>query len=115
VWTCPQGQTYTTHPGSRLLFPTLCRPTAPITTRDALATNNARGRTLAMPRRTTTRTQNRTHAITDERRYNEASLRAEADEHARQQRENPGNDYNESYFLAWPRPPSDHDDDPAPF
>ena len=116
VWTCPQGQTYTTYPGSRLLFPTLCRPTAPVTARETpSATINARGRTLAMPRRTTTRTQNRTHAITDERRYNEASLRAEADEHARQQRENPGNDYNETDFLAWPRPPSDDDPDPAPF
>ena len=29
VWTSPHGQTYTTHPGSRILFPTLCRPTAP--------------------------------------------------------------------------------------
>ncbi|ORB59715.1 hypothetical protein BST47_30160, partial [Mycolicibacterium tusciae] len=29
IWTCPQRQTYTTYPGSRLLFPTLCRPTAP--------------------------------------------------------------------------------------
>ena len=28
VWTSPHGQTYTTHPGSRLLFPRLCRPTA---------------------------------------------------------------------------------------
>ena len=31
IWTSPQGQTYTTHPGSRILFPTLCRPTAPVT------------------------------------------------------------------------------------
>ena len=26
----PSGQTYTTCPGSRLLFPTLCKPTAPV-------------------------------------------------------------------------------------
>jgi len=29
IWTAPSGQTYTTHAGSRLLFPTLCQPTAP--------------------------------------------------------------------------------------
>ena len=34
VWTSPLGQTYTTHPGSRLLFPRLCRPTAAVTARD---------------------------------------------------------------------------------
>lgn len=28
VWTAPTGHTYTTHPGSRLLFPMLCLPTA---------------------------------------------------------------------------------------
>ena len=27
IWTSPTGHTYTTHPGSRLLFPTLCKPT----------------------------------------------------------------------------------------
>jgi Domain of unknown function (DUF222) len=27
VWTAPSGQTYTTHPGSRILFPALCLPT----------------------------------------------------------------------------------------
>ena len=30
VWTSPGGQTYTTHPGSRVPFPALCRPTAPV-------------------------------------------------------------------------------------
>ena len=29
IWTSPQGHTYTTHPGNRILFPSLCRPTAP--------------------------------------------------------------------------------------
>ena len=32
VWTSPPGQSYTTHPGSRLLFPRLCRPTAAVIT-----------------------------------------------------------------------------------
>ena len=33
VWTSPGGQVYTTHPGSRLMFPALCRPTAPVPAR----------------------------------------------------------------------------------
>ena len=40
VWTSPHGQTYTTHPGSRILFPTLCRPTAPVTPCDAPNTSS---------------------------------------------------------------------------
>ncbi len=68
VWTSPNGQTYTTHPGSRILFPTLCRPTAAVTTRTAVSgADDAAARRLAMPRRTATRTQNRTQAINDER------------------------------------------------
>jgi len=120
TWTCPQGQTYTTYPGSRLLFPTLCRPTAPVTVRDVPDTNPGTNRGLAMPKRTATRAQNRTHAIDEERRFNEAALHAEAEEHARQQREqreqsaHPGNDCAETHFPSWPRPPSD-DNDPAPF
>ncbi|BBY93293.1 hypothetical protein MGALJ_29620 [Mycobacterium gallinarum] len=117
TWTSPDGQTYTTYPGSRLLFPTLCRPTAPVTVRDAPDTTPGTNRGLAMPRRTATRAQNRTHAIDEERRFNEVALHAEAQEHARQQHEQgeqPENDYAETYFPSWPRPPSD-DDDPAPF
>lgn len=66
VWTSPRGQTYTTHPGSRLLFPSLCRPTAPVvvTTEVPVATTN---RTLSMPRRTDTRAHNRRRAIEEER------------------------------------------------
>ena len=30
IWTAPSGQTYTTCPGSRLLFPTLCKPPHPL-------------------------------------------------------------------------------------
>jgi hypothetical protein len=70
IWRSPQGQTYTTHPGSRLLFPTLCRPTAPVTTDATPATANDAARGLAMPRRNTTRAQNRAQAIDDERRHN---------------------------------------------
>jgi hypothetical protein len=28
IWTTPSGATYTTHPGSRHLYPQLCEPTA---------------------------------------------------------------------------------------
>ncbi|AEV72021.1 protein of unknown function DUF222 [Mycolicibacterium rhodesiae NBB3] len=111
VWTCPQGQTYTTYPGSRLLFPTLCRPTAPVTVRvtpDPDATN----RTLAMPRRTTTRTHNRAQAINDERRHNEAALRAEAEKLARQQLQNPENNWDQTYLVSRLRSPGN---DPPPF
>jgi hypothetical protein len=32
VWTSPSAQTYTTRPGSRLLFPALCPPTGELPT-----------------------------------------------------------------------------------
>ncbi|WP_457145164.1 DUF222 domain-containing protein [Mycobacterium sp. URHB0021] len=71
-WTAPSGQTYTTHPGSRLLFPTLCTPTTPINAPaarvDMPAAEPTRG--LAMPRRTRTRAQNRAHRIQAQRQLN---------------------------------------------
>ena len=82
VWTSPHGQTYTTHPGSRLLFPTLCRPPTPIAPVDGAPRVQPK-RTLAMPRRTTTRAQNRSRAITDERRHNQSFVDAEAVERNR--------------------------------
>jgi hypothetical protein len=72
VWTSPTGQTYTTAPGSRLLFPTLCKPTAPVTVTGVPATDPAR--TLAMPRRRTTRAHNRAQRITALRRLNDAHV-----------------------------------------
>ncbi|PXX07676.1 HNH endonuclease signature motif containing protein [Mycolicibacterium moriokaense] len=71
IWTAPGGQTYTTYPGSRLLFPTLCKPTAPVapsgTTLEA-----ASG--LTMPRRTRTREQNRQRSIQAERKLNDVFI-----------------------------------------
>jgi hypothetical protein len=70
IWTSPSGQTYTTHPGSRLLFPTLCRPTAPIT--EAASVPGAQpNRGLMMPRRKTTRAQDRAKRIEAERARNQ--------------------------------------------
>jgi hypothetical protein len=83
VWTCPQGQAYTTYPGSRILFPALCRPTAPVPTRDVPDTNSGAARRGAMPRRKITRAQNRTHAINDERARNQPFVDAEAAERNR--------------------------------
>jgi hypothetical protein len=75
IWTAPDGQTYTTYPGSRILFPSLCRPTAPVTaTAPATATTSEPGRSLAMPRRKRTRAENRRRAIEAERRLNDEYL-----------------------------------------
>jgi hypothetical protein len=68
IWTSPGGQTYTTYPGSRLLFPMLCQPTAPIAP-PAVRPEAASG--LTMPRRTRTREQNRQRSIDAERRLND--------------------------------------------
>jgi hypothetical protein len=99
VWTSPLGQTFTTHPGSRLWFPSLCRPTAPVVTTDVPDTT--RNRALMMPRRALTRAQSRRQYIEAERARNQ------------QLREDPGNDGDDAYFPPRPRPPSD--DDPPPF
>jgi len=118
-WTSPQGQTYTTYPGSRILFPTLCRPTAPVTVTPSTATTDPAARGLAMPRRTQTRAQNRTQAITDERRLNQILVDAETEERMRNRQQgddpdrSPGSACDEGYFPTRSRPP--RDDDPAPF
>jgi hypothetical protein len=69
IWTSPAGQTYTTHPGSLLLFPSLCRLSAPVS-----AAANAPGarpnRGLRMPRRKNTRAHDRAQRIQAERARN---------------------------------------------
>ena len=70
TWTSPSGHTYTTRPGSRLLFPTLCvstgeMPSAP-TVEGPL---DARG--VMMPKRRRTREQDRLHRINAERALND--------------------------------------------
>ena len=79
IWTSPRGRTYVTEPGSKLLFPSLCTPTAPVT---ITAEEAERARTqhnpgLTMPRRKRTRAQDRAQRITDDRRLNEAEVQAE--------------------------------------
>jgi hypothetical protein len=71
VWTSPSGQTYVTTPGSALLFPGLCTPTAalePIPDRPRCASQSA-----MMPKRRHTRAQNRANYIAGERRHNRAA------------------------------------------
>jgi hypothetical protein len=75
VWSSPSGQSYTTRPGSRLLFPSLCLPTAPITITDTPTAHTAG---LTMPRRTTTRAHDRQQRINDERRRNHTDNHATA-------------------------------------
>ncbi|MGH3641082.1 MAG: hypothetical protein ACRDUX_18840 [Mycobacterium sp.] len=69
IWTAPDGRTHTTTPGSRLLFPELCAPTAPAQA-TAVPPTHASG--LRMPRRKTTRAEDRARRIHYERRLNEA-------------------------------------------
>ena len=100
IWTSPSGQTSTTYPGSRLLFPSLCRPTAPVTT-PVNASSAQPGRGLKMPRRTSTRAQDRAHRIDEERARNH------------ELRQNLENDCDDAYFPTRPPPPDT--DDPPPF
>jgi len=69
IWDSPSGQTYTTRPGSRLLFPSLSVPTAPVTITNTPTAHTAG---LTMPKRKTTRSADRRRRIDDERRRNHA-------------------------------------------
>jgi hypothetical protein len=68
IWTDPDGNTYITRPGSRLLFPELCAPTAEVITTGRPPAKHTAG--LTMPRRKTTRARARCQRIDDERRRN---------------------------------------------
>lgn len=72
-WTDPEGHTHTTTPGSRLLFPTLSTPVAPL---DTCTTTPPPAHTagLTMPRRRTTRAHDRTNRIHHERQLNHREL-----------------------------------------
>ena len=74
VWTAPDGTTHVTTPGSRLLFPELSEPTAPMTTTDGPATRNTG---LTMPRRKTTRAEDRRRRIHTEREDNQTAKESE--------------------------------------
>lgn len=71
VWTSPTGHTYTTEPGSRLLFPVLSRPTATLWPDDPPVVSTSAERGQAMPRRRRTRAQSRSRAVAAERKLND--------------------------------------------
>ncbi|MBJ7340277.1 MAG: HNH endonuclease, partial [Mycolicibacterium sp.] len=75
-WRAPDGRRHLTRPGSRRLFPELCTPTAPTEVTGRVPTAHNPG--LRMPRRKTTRAQDRAHRIAEERELNRAD--AEGDE-----------------------------------
>lgn len=73
VWTSPTGHTYITRPGSRLLFPSLCRPTGELPAAPRLnRPPDERG--LMMPTRRRTRQQDRAKRIDTERALNAAHV-----------------------------------------
>ncbi|WP_231737332.1 HNH endonuclease [Mycobacterium sp. IS-1742] len=71
VWTSPTGQTYTTRPGSALLFPTLAEPAAPAPISHTDNSEPGTDRGLRMPRRRRTRAQDRARRVQTERRLND--------------------------------------------
>ena len=75
IWTAPDGREHVTTPGSRLLFPELCEPTATVHARPVPPSYNAG---LKMPRRSTTRAHDRLNRILAERELNRLDAQARA-------------------------------------
>jgi hypothetical protein len=71
IWTSPTGHTYTTKPGSALLFPTLCLPTGELrlSAHDRTVELDRRG--MMMPKRRRTRAENLQRRIEAERKLND--------------------------------------------
>lgn len=99
IWTDPDGLTHTTHPGSRLLFPELCAPTAEVMPVGSPPAKHTAG--LTMPRRKITRAEARRRRIADERRRNDVGD------------DSPDVACEDPYFPPISRLPAD--DDPPPF
>ena len=72
IWRLPGGGTYVTTPGSIVLFPALMTPTGPPSHPVQPPPHRCGNRTVMMPRRPTTRRQNRAHQIANERAQNRA-------------------------------------------
>jgi len=66
IWTAPTGHTYRTQPGSKLLIPTLCKPTATLNLSRPQTSSANRG--AMMPRRRRTRAADRHSRLMAERR-----------------------------------------------
>jgi hypothetical protein len=70
IWTSPAGDRYVTHPGSAIVFPGLCAPTAPMVLDAHHQPGDQSDRTAKMPRRRRTRAHQRAHDIAAERAAN---------------------------------------------
>ena len=70
IWTLPSGQTYVTLPGSALIFPTLCAPTGDLPPADPKMADRGGDPRVMMPRRKTTRADNRAKYLASERGRN---------------------------------------------
>jgi Domain of unknown function (DUF222) len=101
IWTLPGRQIYVTLPGSALIFPTLCSPTGGLPLADRKKADRCGDPRAMMPRRKTTRAENRAKYLTAERARN-TKLRQ-----ARRKA------FEEAYFGC--APPAADDDDPPPF
>ena len=72
ILTSPTGHTYTTKPGSALLFPALCKPTATLwTPGDEPMVPPSVNRGLMMPKRRRTRNESLARRIHAERKLND--------------------------------------------
>jgi hypothetical protein len=71
--TSPTGQIYTTRPGSRLLFPSLCLPTGEVPTAPTVMPSPG-DRGVMMPLRRRTRQEDRARRIDAERALNGAHI-----------------------------------------
>jgi len=76
IWTAPDSRRYITTPGSRLLFPELSQPTATVRT-SGVPVSHTSG--LTMPRRKTTRAQDRASRIQRDRRECEGEIEIGSD------------------------------------
>jgi hypothetical protein len=72
MWTSPSGHTYRTVPGSKLLVPALCVPTATLDLPTSRPTEHG-DRGAMMPRRKRTRAADRHQRIMAERNANQRS------------------------------------------
>jgi len=70
IWTLPSGHTHVTLPGSALIFPMLCAPTGELARPDRKRADRRGDPRVMMPRRKTTRADNRARYITAERARN---------------------------------------------
>ena len=80
IWLLPDGHSYVTLPGSALLFPSLCAPTAGLPSAPQSTVAQCGNRGAKMPTRTRTRRQRRADRVEAERRLNRRLRVAAAEE-----------------------------------